>query len=767
MLSQSQTCDELGQFLLATEIFIQVSDTHSRDTMPGPPFIAQDAQNVSHMLNSLESAQKSKRGGFSVKKSTFHIKSSQNGIKVDSWKMQEWDYKRSDLPTYARGLFTTKTRQNDPEIAIRGYDKFFNIDEVVETKWDSIIAKTIPPYEITLKENGCIIFVSGLQDDTLLVCSKHSTGDRTDVQLSHASAGERQLERQLAALGKTRVELARELRRRNATAVAELCDDDFEEHVLAYGPDKAGLYLHGVNFNVPQFATYPSADVQAFADTWGFRRTGLFTLNDIHETKEFLERAAETGTHDDQEVEGFVIRCKRSDDPATRPYQDWFFKFKFEEPYLMYRQWRECTKALIAGKMPKFKKHTRITEEYLLYVRKRLAADPKLAKLYNQNHGIIGLRDDFLRFRNINGHDAAGLDEPEPLVMSDIKQDVILCPVATIGCGKTTVALALTQLFGWGHVQNDNITGKGRPPRFTKAILNELQSHPVVFADRNNATKTERRQIITDIKIQHADARLVCLNFRHDQESIETLKEVTRDRVLARGDNHQTIHAASEKAKYLGVMEGFLNRFEPCTAYAPPDNGFDVIIDLDPIAGSRSNVETVVTQLKKHFPNLISDLPSAIQYDAAIEAAIGYQPDTKHVIPDRTANSKKKRRLEYMSIDTAADDLRGVLETAFQRASPQTRRFYTQLKQTRRVQNQFHVTLMHRAMMNVYPELWHRYNAMWEAAESSSDKLGSCDLMLERVCVLSFPYYFDLSAAFLGGKGGFRQDYLMVGLVCA
>ncbi len=50
-----------------------------------------------------------------------------------------------------------------------------------------------------------------------------------------------------------------------------------------------------------------------------------------------------------------MIRCKMSHDPEKLPYQDWFFKYKFEEPYLMYRQWRECTKALIAGRTPKYK----------------------------------------------------------------------------------------------------------------------------------------------------------------------------------------------------------------------------------------------------------------------------------------------------------------------------------------------------------------------------------------------------------------------------
>ncbi|KAF7562036.1 hypothetical protein G7046_g2081 [Stylonectria norvegica] len=723
------------------------SATAPSATMP-VPYIAQDVHEVSQMVNSLTKAQKGtkKKTEFSVKKTTFNVDGSQDGIQVDSWRLQEWDYKRRNLPTYARGLFTTKTRRNEPIIAVRGYDKFFNVDEVHETKWDNVLKKTQGPYELTLKENGCIIFIAGLEDDTLLVCSKHSTGDRDDIQVSHASAGERSIERQLAVVGKTKSDLARELYSRNVTGVAELCDDSFEEHILAYGPDKAGLYLHGINHNLPQFATYPSPLVQDFADQWGFRKTGLIVMEDINQVKAFLEEAAETGAHDGRDIEGFVIRCKMSHTPGTAPYQDWFFKYKFDEPYLMYRQWRECTKALISGKEPRYKKHIAITEEYLFYARRRLAHDPKLAKLYNENHGIISLRDDFLNFKNIKGSDAANLEELDPLIMPEVTHDVILCPVATIGCGKTTIALALTHLFGWGHVQNDNISGKGRPPRFTKAALDLLQDHAAVVADRNNAQKHERKQIITDVKTQHLAVKLVCLNFKHDQERISEIRQVTQQRVLARGDNHQTIHAATDRNKFMGVMEGFISRFEPVNPHGRPDDGFDVVIDLDPTASSRENLETIVMQLNKFFPNLIKEVPGREQLNEAMEFAIGYKPDFKHHIPDRSKKEngdrqqpqkrQKKKPLEYVAVEVNSYEINPLLDKAFKGAALETSKFYMQLKQTRRIQAAFHVTLMHRASSAQHTELWQRYTTLQNEAEPeglAGAQLGDCEVLLERV----------------------------------
>lgn len=721
------------------------------------PYVTQDPTEVNQLVAALEASAKSRsKGGFSVKKTRYDVKGSRDGLTVDSWRMQDWDYRRRDLPTYARGLFTTRGRSGQHEIAVRGYDKFFNVDEVANTKWDVITSRTKGPYELTLKENGCIIFISGMEDGTLLVCSKHSTGDRSDIQVSHASAGEKRLDQQLQAIGKTRSDLARELYQRNATAVAELCDDDFEEHILAYGPDKAGLYLHGINLNLPEFTTYPSNQVQEFGDQWGFRKVGLIVMDDVQQVKAFLEAAAETGAHGGRDVEGFVIRCKMTNRLDAPHYYDWFFKYKFEEPYLMYRQWRECTKALIVGKPPKFKKHLMITEEYLQYAKKRLAADPQLGAKYNQNHGIIALRDDFLNFKNLKGADAANLDDGfDAPIQTEVSGEVILCPIATIGCGKTTLALALTHLFGWGHVQNDNISGKGRPPRFMKAVLDELKEHPVVFADRNNAQRHERKQLLTDVKQLQPSAKVVCLNFRHEEGSIEEIRRVTRERVLARGDNHQTIHAASQKEKFLQVMDGFIGRYEPCIAHGPPDNKFDFVINLDPTAGSRKNLETTIQELHKIFPNLVKELPAANQLEEAMEKALGYQPAFKHTIASHTKKENKaqqsaqlkkpkKPQLEYMSVNVSATSVNDILEKAFQQQDADTARFFKQLKQTRRIQPKFHVTLMHRASSKQNPELWQRYSALHDsvAGDWSGQDLpavGECQVELERVSV--FEHY--------------------------
>ncbi|CAI4211981.1 unnamed protein product [Parascedosporium putredinis] len=646
-----------------------------------PPKIPQDVSEVASMVKSLDKGRNPTSNGkksFKVKRNTFEVANSPDDITVDSWKFSDWDYKRRDLPTYARGLFTTRNRRNEPEIAVRGYDKFFNVGEVNETEWKNILEQTRGP----------------------------TSSPSRRMAASSSSPALR-----MARYSQDEGALAAELRRRNVTAVAELCDDAFEEHILAYGEDKAGLYLHGMNLNLPVFTTYTSDLVQQFADDWGFRKTGLIVMEDVNEVKNFLEKVAESGAHDGRDVEGFVIRCQRSYNPAATPYQDFFFKVHQGVDFWETSPVQEAQAD-----------HGRVS----LYARKRLAADPKLGKLYVQNHGIIGLRDDFLAFKQINGADAANFEnqtgdgEGSPSIGVD--KDVILVPIATIGCGKTTIAQAL------------------------------LETRAAVIADRNNAARMERRQIITDVKLQHPSARLVALHFVHTPDTMDKIREVTQARVIERGDNHQTIHAATDQAKFMHVMEGFLDRFEPCNAFSPPDDGFDHVIDLNPLVDSRQNLEVVVKQLHQWYPSLVKDMPSAERLDEAIVAAMGYKPDIKHTIPDRGGKSKpfgrggqaqqqqqdrqEKKPLEYMAVHLPTREVNDILEKAFVGQPPEAAKFYRQLKQTRRVQAKFHVTLIHRASAKQHPELWKKYNDLYEEAEkagSGQNKLGECDVMLERI----------------------------------
>lgn len=86
-----------------------------------------------------------------------------------------------------------------------------------------------------------------------------------------------------------------------------------------------------------------------------------------------------------------------------------------------------------------------------------------------------------------------------------------------------------------------------------------------------------------------------------------------------------------------------------------------------------------------------------------------------------------------MSVTLPKNDVLSALETAFASVSNNKAKFFRQLQQTRRVQPEFHVTLIHRASSASHPELWQRYSEIHAEAGSAENKLGDCKVLLERV----------------------------------
>ncbi|KAJ2144250.1 trna ligase [Coemansia sp. RSA 678] len=260
------------------------------------------------------------------------------GREVTSWKSTDYLYKKEPcpLPSQARGLFTC-TEDGEVRIAARGYNKFFNINEVPKTNWSWIEDNTHGPYEMTVKEDGCFIMASGLDGGkTLLVTSKHA------VVVPHAQMGRQWMEQHLSKAGKTSIEFATFLHERNATAVFELCDDAFEEHILEYPERARGLYLHGINRNSVELDTWASTEVAKVAEYFGFKVVQRFEFNSAPEGRELADSVRKDEMLEGRIIEGFVMRCKLNG--TDEPYM---FKIKYDIPYLMFREWRVVTNSVL------------------------------------------------------------------------------------------------------------------------------------------------------------------------------------------------------------------------------------------------------------------------------------------------------------------------------------------------------------------------------------------------------------------------------------
>lgn len=87
-----------------------------------------------------------------------------------------------------------------------------------------------------------------------------------------------------------------------------------------------------------------------------------------------------------------------------------------------------------------------------------------------------------------------------------------------------------------------------------------------------------------------------------------------------------------------------------------------------------------------------------------------------------------------MCVDVAQSIVNEALQTAFSSVPASEAEFFHTLEKDGRLGKAFHVTLMHRASSKQHPELWHRYCDMRAKAESQDEQLGTCRIMLERVC---------------------------------
>lgn len=177
-----------------------------------------------------------------------------------------------------------------------------------------------------------------------------------------------------------------------------MCDDAFEEHVLAYEPKESGLYLHGINYNTGVLHTLPIETVRCVATYFGFHPIDYVKLDTLQQVRTLAEETRESGEYRGRLIEGIVVRCKRKN-------TDFFFKIK-NDKYLLYREWREATKALIDAKDGAVKLKPNVqpkvfyekSKYYVLWLRERLKDHPEWFKDYKQNKGIIDVRRRFEEF---------------------------------------------------------------------------------------------------------------------------------------------------------------------------------------------------------------------------------------------------------------------------------------------------------------------------------------------------------------------------------
>jgi tRNA ligase len=197
--------------------------------------------------------------------------------------------------------------------------------------------------------------------------------------------------------------------------------------------------------------------VDAFAEEWGFITTKSIVMKTVPEVKTFTEEIGKTGKWNGEAIEGFVVRTHVVEPPqgesnrSASPYapgSTFFFKVKFDEPYMMYRDWREITKKLLSAKgslddvkLPQNKMKRLETKTYVKWVKEEIKRNRSAFSEYTKGKGIISTREKFLQWMTSEeGKKGLKLNEAAAEVLGSKSPEkefgkTIIVPVAIPGCG--------------------------------------------------------------------------------------------------------------------------------------------------------------------------------------------------------------------------------------------------------------------------------------------------------------------------------------------
>jgi tRNA ligase len=193
--------------------------------------------------------------------------------------------------------------------------------------------------------------------------------------------------------------------------------------------------------------------VEAFAREWGFIVTLSHELRSISAVKAFTDEISRSGKWNGEALKSFIVRTivsapptdgrSRADASPYAPGSSFFFKVKFDEPYMMYRDWPEITKSLLSrgqsANFPKDKMRRPETRVYVEWVKGETKKHPTLFEGYTMGHGIIAVQERFLEWletkegRNKQKDAATVEEESQPPGKKFVK--TIIMPIAVPGVG--------------------------------------------------------------------------------------------------------------------------------------------------------------------------------------------------------------------------------------------------------------------------------------------------------------------------------------------
>jgi tRNA ligase len=130
--------------------------------------------------------------------------------------------------------------------------------------------------------------------------------------------------------------------------------------------------------------------------------------------------------------------------------------------------------------------------------------------------------------------------------------------------------------------------------------------------------------LIEAVKSKLPNIRIVAIYWNHEYGSHNEIFQITSKRVIARGENHQSLTPKSPN--YEGIMWNFLESFEGLDSNNHVDNQFDHVIELDVINDIKTNLNIVVKELE---PIIGIKIPDEDETKKALEEINHYKPTVR------------------------------------------------------------------------------------------------------------------------------------------
>lgn len=204
-----------------------------------------------------------------------------------------WD----SFTTKARGLYINT---EDNKIVARGYNKFFNANEVDETKEKSLYKNLEYPVNVYIKENGFLgILGYDYKEDKLIFATKSVIGGEYAQWFEN-----------LFRQNKTEYEInciKEYLKNNNCTMVFEVIDKDNDPHIIEYKENK--IVLLDIIKNNFEFEKICWEELNRIGNWFNLETKKIYTIiNNWNEYQEFLNNIKGLDFKIDGEfIEGFVL----------------------------------------------------------------------------------------------------------------------------------------------------------------------------------------------------------------------------------------------------------------------------------------------------------------------------------------------------------------------------------------------------------------------------------------------------------------------------